>query len=142
MCQGVPLEVLPDSKTNALRGRISNFQQASNESILEAWMRLQEYILACPHHGMDNCLMLQNFYNGLTHSSRDHVDATADGAFFSLTIERATSLIEKMVSNQGWSDDRLQPHQRGMHSVKEADMLAMKIDLLLKKFEDYSQDKA
>ena len=29
-----------------------------------------------------------------------------------------------------------------MHSVKEADMLAMKIDLLLKKFEDYSQDKA
>ena len=47
-----------------------------------------------------------------------------------------------MVSNQGWSDDRLQPRQRGMHSVKEADMLAMKIDLLLKKFEDYSQDKA
>ena len=29
-----------------------------------------------------------------------------------------------------------------MHSVKEADMLAIKIDLLLKKFEDYSQDKA
>jgi hypothetical protein len=60
------------------------------------------------------------------------VDAAAGGAFFSLTIERATSLIEKMVSNQGWSDDRLQPHQRGMHSVKEADMLAMKIDLPLK----------
>ena len=47
-----------------------------------------------------------------------------------------------MVSNQGWRDDRLQPCQQGMHSVKEADMLAMKIDLLLKKFEDYSQDKA
>ena len=91
---------------------------------------------------MDNWLILQNFYNGLTQSSRDHVDAAAGGAFFSLTIERATSLIEKMVSNQGWSDDRLQPRQRGMHSVKEADMLAMKIDLLLKKFEDYSQDKA
>ena len=27
-------------------------------------------------------------------------------------------------------------------SRKEADMLAMKIDLLLEKFEDYSQDKA
>ena len=91
---------------------------------------------------MDNWLNLQNFYNGLTQSSRDHVDATAGGAFFSLTIERATSLIEKMVSNQGWSDDRLQPRQRCMHSVKEADMLAMKIDLLLKKFEEYSKDKA
>ena len=91
---------------------------------------------------MDNWLILQNFYNGLTQSSRDHVDAAVGGAFFSLTIERATSLIEKMVSNQGCSDDRLQPRHRGMHSVKEADMLAMKIDLLLKKFEDYSQDKA
>ena len=29
-----------------------------------------------------------------------------------------------------------------MHTVKEADMLSMKIDLLLKEFEDYSQDKA
>jgi len=89
---------------------------------------------------MDNWLIQQNFYNGLTQSSRDHVDAAAGGAFFSLTTERATSLIEKMVSNQGWSDDRLQPRQRGMHSVKETDMLAMKIDLL-KKFEDCSQDK-
>ena len=51
-------------KTNALRGRILSFQQASNESIPEAWERLQEYILACPHHGMDNWLILQNFYNG------------------------------------------------------------------------------
>ena len=88
-------------RTNALRGWISNFQQASNESISEAWERLQEYILACPHHGMDNWLILQNFYNGLTQSSRDHMDATAGGGFFLLTIERATSLIEKMVSNQG-----------------------------------------
>ena len=29
-----------------------------------------------------------------------------------------------------------------MHSVKETDMNGMKIDLLLKKFKDYSQDKA
>ena len=91
---------------------------------------------------MDIWLILQNFYNGLTQSFRDHVNAAVGGGFFSLTIERATSLIEKMDSNQGWSDDRLQPCQRGIHSVKEADMLAMKIDLLLKKFEDYSQDKA
>ena len=48
----------PTGKTNALRDRIWNFQQASNESIPEAWERLQEYILACPHHGMDNWLIL------------------------------------------------------------------------------------
>ena len=78
---------------------------------------------------------MQSFYNGLIQTARDHVDAAAGGAFFSLTPERATSLIEKMVSNQGWSDDRFQSRQRGMHTVKETYMLAMKIDLLLKKFE-------
>ena len=123
MCQGIPREVLPDGQNQC--SSWTDFElsrQASIESIYEAWERLQEYILVCPHHGMDNWLILQNFYNGWTQSSRDHVDAATDGAFFSLTIERATSLIEKMVSNQGWSDDRLQPRQRGMHFVKEADV--------------------
>jgi len=89
-------------KTKALRGRISSFQQASNESIPEAWERLQEYILACLHHGMHSWLILQNFYNGLTQSSRNHVDVAEGGAFFSLTIERAVALIEKMVSKLRW----------------------------------------
>ena len=97
----------PTDKTNALRRRILSFQQASNESIPEAWEKLQEYILACPHHGMDNWLIHRNFYNGLAQSSIDHVDTVAGGAFFSLTIERATALIEKVVSYQGWSDDHL-----------------------------------
>jgi hypothetical protein len=28
-----------------------------------------------------------------------------------------------MVSNQGWSDDRLQPRQRGTHTIKEVDIV-------------------
>ena len=34
----------PMGKTNALRGRISNFLQSATESIHEAWERLQDYI--------------------------------------------------------------------------------------------------
>jgi hypothetical protein len=44
----------PVSKTNALRARILNFQQSSMETILEAWERLQDYIQACLHHGIEN----------------------------------------------------------------------------------------
>ena len=87
--------------TNALHGKISSFQQTGMESILEAWERLQEYILACPHHGMDEWLVLQSFYNGLTPISRAHIDAAAGGAFLDLTISKANALVEKMVSNQG-----------------------------------------
>ena len=63
---------------------------------------------------------------------KSHSDAAAGGAFFSLSVADAKTLIEKMVSNQGWSDDRLQPRKRGMHSIKEIDILAAKMDLLTK----------
>ena len=89
----------PLGKTNALRGKISSFQQTGMESIPEAWERLQEYILACPHHGMDEWLVLQSFYNGLTMTSRANIDAAAGGAFLDLTIAKAKELVEKMVSN-------------------------------------------
>ena len=48
----------PMGKTTALRGRISSFEQTSDESIPEAWERFQDYILACPHHGMEGWLVI------------------------------------------------------------------------------------
>jgi hypothetical protein len=48
----------PIGKTNALRRRITNFQQDSTKPIPKAWERLQDYIQACPHHGMKNWLVL------------------------------------------------------------------------------------
>jgi hypothetical protein len=80
---------------------------------------------------MDNWLILQNFYNGLTPTGCDHIDAAAGDAFFSLTIDRAKTLIEKMVSNQGRNDERLQPRKWSTHTIKETDMLATKLDLLV-----------
>jgi hypothetical protein len=58
---------------------------------------------------MENWLVLQNFYNGLTPMSKGHLDAAAGGAFLSLTIDGATALIDKIVANQGWSEDRTPP---------------------------------
>ena len=80
---------------------------------------------------MENWFVLQNFYEGLTPMSKGHVDAAAGGAFLSLTIDGATALIEKMVANQSWVEEQKQ--QKGIHIVKETDMVATKIDLLLKK---------
>lgn len=130
-------------KTNALRGRISSFQQQNDESIPEAWERFQEYISECPHHGMENWLHMQTFYHGLTHSAHENLDAAAGGAFMSLTVNNAIALIEKMVSNQGWSEERLHPCKKGggMYTVKEVDMLSAKMDLLMKNFEGQAKEK-
>ena len=90
---------------------------------------------------MKNWLILQNFYNGLTSTSRAHIDATAGGAFFSLTVNGATALNEKMVSNQGLSEDKLQTQEDSMHTVEKADMLAVKLDLLIKRLDKHGAIK-
>jgi len=60
------------------------------------------------------------------------MDAAAGGAFLSLTNTQATVLVEKLASNQGWSKEISQTRKRGrgMHQLKEVDMLATKMDLL------------
>ena len=87
---------------------------------------------------------MQTFYHGLTSSTRRNMDAAAGGAFLSLTIAQATTLVEKMVSNQGQNEERLQTISKrggGMHQLKEVDMLSAKMDLLMKKLEDQANEK-
>jgi hypothetical protein len=38
--------------------------------------------------------------------SKGHVDAVVGGAFLSLTTNIAKALIEKMVANQSWGEER------------------------------------
>jgi hypothetical protein len=92
---------------------------------------------------MEHWLLMQTFYHGLTSSTRENVDATAGGSFLSLNITEATTLIEKMASNQGWNEERTQLRKRGggMHQLKEVDMISAKIDLLMKKFNERTIEK-
>ena len=68
-------------------------------TVSEAWERLQEYIAACPHHGMKEWLIIQNFFHGLNQRSQDHMDAAAGEAFLSLDVVGANVLIDKIASN-------------------------------------------
>ena len=49
---------------------------------------------------MENWLLMQTFYHRLTNSTYETMDATARGAFLSLTILGATTLVEKMTSTK------------------------------------------
>jgi len=71
------------------------------------------------------------------------MDDAARGAFLSLTISQATALVEKMPSIQGWSEERTQTHKRGggMHQLKEVDMQATKMDLLMKRLDERTVEK-
>ena len=48
------VKFFPMGKTNALRNKTSSFQQLADESIPKAWEWMQEYVSACPRHGMED----------------------------------------------------------------------------------------
>jgi hypothetical protein len=52
------IKFFPLGETNALWNKISRFQQLMDETIAEAWERLQDYISACPHHGMEEWFII------------------------------------------------------------------------------------
>jgi hypothetical protein len=122
----------PLGKTNALRNKISGFQQLTNETIAEAWECMQDYIVTCPHHGMEEWFIIQSFYHGLIHSAWEHIDVAAGGSFFTLSIEEALKLVEKMSSNQSRNEERTQTRTCKVHQLEEVDMHTAKIDLMKK----------
>jgi hypothetical protein len=92
---------------------------------------------------MENWIVMQTFYHGLTNNTYETMDVAVGGAFMSLTIPQATTLVEKMASNQGWSEERTQTHKRGggMHQLKKVDILSTKMDLLLKRLDEKANEK-
>jgi hypothetical protein len=127
-------------KTNALWNKISTFQQLMDETIVEAWERLQDYISACPTTAWRSGSLSKSFYYGLIRTAHEHIDVAARGSFFALIIEEARKLIEKMTSNQSWDDECTPSHTRKVHQLEEVDMLTAKIDLLMKKRENPGLD--
>jgi len=131
----------PMSKTSALQARIYSFCQKAEETIPEAWERLQKYIQECPHHQIKEWLLIQGFYHGLTPDARSHLDAAARGSFTSLNVAQAKNLIENIVSNQEWNDERPKPKKRGTHTIEEVKAISQNIELLMKKMEETSNFK-
>jgi hypothetical protein len=80
--------------------------------------------------------LIQGFYHGITQLFCSYLDVAAGGTFFSPKVVEAKELIKKTVSNQGWSDERLQLKKRWMQTVNEVNMLSAKIVLLMNKIDE------
>ena len=67
----------PLSRTNAFRNQLLNFQQASGETMYEAWEQFNRLARGCPHHGIEPWSLLQIFYAGLGSTEKGLLDAAA-----------------------------------------------------------------
>ncbi|GKA84879.1 reverse transcriptase domain-containing protein [Tanacetum coccineum] len=87
-------QFFPPSKTTNLRNEITNFQQRFDESFCEAWDRFKDLLRACPHHGFTELHQLDTFYNALTPTDQDSLNAAAGGNLLTKTPRDALAIIE------------------------------------------------
>ncbi|GJS59322.1 reverse transcriptase domain-containing protein [Tanacetum coccineum] len=94
----------PPSMVTKLRNEITKFEQKPHESLFEAWERYKLSIDRCPNHNMLLVTQIDTFYNGLTLSHRDTINATAGGTFMQKTPEECYELIENMTAHHNHWD--------------------------------------
>ena len=80
---------------------------------------------------MEDWLLIQSFYHGLTQKAHEQLDATTGGSFMSLTLEKAETLMKKIASNQGWSSYNIQSCNKSEEVPEKVCALSTKMDVLL-----------
>ena len=93
---------------------------------------------------MEDWLLMQSFYHGLTQKGHEQLDATAGGSFMSLTPGKTEILMEKITSNQGWSSCNIQLCNKSEEVPEEVCALSTKMDALLnwlKWWDNYKKDR-
>jgi hypothetical protein len=137
MRQAFLARFFPPSKTARMRDQITRFNQRDGESLYEAWERYKEMLRVCPHHGLEQWLIIHTFYNGLLYNTKLTVDAAAGGAIMNKNYADAYALIEDMAQNHyQWTNERANTagasskKETGVHEVSSYDDLAAKVESL------------
>ncbi|GJZ49677.1 reverse transcriptase domain-containing protein [Tanacetum coccineum] len=68
--------------------------QRFDKSFCEAWDRFKDLIRACPHHGFTELHQLNTFYNPLTPTDQDSLNAAAGGNLLTKTPRDALAIIK------------------------------------------------
>ncbi|GKE51984.1 reverse transcriptase domain-containing protein, partial [Tanacetum coccineum] len=87
-------QFFPPLKTTNLQNEITNFQQRFDESFCEAWDHFKDLLRTCPHHGFTELHQLDTFYNGLTRTDQDSLNAAAGGNLLTKTPRDDLTIIE------------------------------------------------
>nr|GEU34452.1 reverse transcriptase domain-containing protein [Tanacetum cinerariifolium] len=98
------LKYFPPSMVTKLRNEITKFEQKPHELLFEAWEPYKLSIDRCSNHNMLLVTQIDTFYNGLTLTHRDTINAAAGGTFMQKTPEECDELIENMTDHHNHWD--------------------------------------
>ena len=85
------------SKVVSLRKEILNFRQLEEESHDKSWDCLNELIITSLDLAIQDPVLLQHFYMGLSKDSREFLNAASRGAFLHLSTSEARACLIEFV---------------------------------------------
>ena len=89
----------PPDRTAQLMAEITHFAQWDQESLDESWEIYKDMLKRCPHHGLQDWVVIQTFFGGLHPQYKNDISAAAGGALMNKTYEEATELIENLAEH-------------------------------------------
>ena len=96
LCSKFCLRFFPISKVVSLRKDVLNFRQLEEESLSTSWDRFNDLIITGPDLAIQDPVLLQHFYLGLSKDSMESLDAASRGAFLYLSTSEARSMLDKI----------------------------------------------
>ncbi|GJY20256.1 reverse transcriptase domain-containing protein [Tanacetum coccineum] len=111
-------QFFPLSKTTNLQNEITNFQQRFDESFCEAWDHFKDLLCACPRHGFTELHQLDTFYNALTPTDQDSLNAAVGGNLLTKVRNSQNKPIVSKVSTNAPSSST--PHSPEIAALVDA----------------------
>ncbi|XP_021771500.1 uncharacterized protein LOC110735621 [Chenopodium quinoa] len=113
-------------------------KQSDDESLYEAWRRFKRLKRQCPHHGIPDWILMQTFYNGMTHEFRIYIDAASGGSLLTKNPTETRELIETMAANDNYHPGgRNIVKKGGKFDVDALTMLTSSVQALTSRFDKF-----
>ena len=94
-------------KTTSVRKAMREFTQGPSETFHEAWERLRDLTIECPHHEVCNHELTHIFYDGFGLQDRYLLDTVSGGTFMSKFEDEAIELIKTVAENSHHNAEKL-----------------------------------
>ncbi|RDY12443.1 hypothetical protein CR513_02763, partial [Mucuna pruriens] len=117
------------SRIVTIRKEMCGIRQHYGETLHEYWERFNKLCVTCPHHQINEQLLIQYFYEGLTLMDHSMIDATSGGALMDKTPTAARHLIFNMASNTQQFGIRGASQSRMVNEIGAVDNLRLENQL-------------
>ena len=106
-------------RVSNLRREILGIKQEKRKALHTYWERFKELLVRCPQHGISDYQLYNCFCEGLTPIERRLISASNGGSLGDMTPTEIKELIEKLVVESKYSENKDELYRNRPRRVKE-----------------------